>query len=282
MMKRFSIFILIIFYITGVHAQSKSTYFPSELLISPFKANYLEPKLGFQFSVGENNIRLDIGNSRDILHYAVDDKTTISFGADLFTYTKLRGETNFKFPVEAVDYLFGINSGYLTKEASSSYGYRFRYAHISAHLVDGQIKKNLADPMDISWRDNRPSFVYSREFLELTPFYSYKNLRGYVGFTYLLHTLPSNIKKGVLNAGAEFVDNEHTFGMFTPFAAYDLRTISLDKTSCNNTIAIGVIIGNPYKNAVRIQYIYYSGKSIHGEYYDVSEKYSAIGINLEL
>jgi hypothetical protein len=281
-MKRFSIFIFIAFYAIGINAQSKATYFPSDLLVSPFKANFLEPKLGFQFSTGKNSIRLDIGNSRDIVHYAVDDKTSISFGADLFTYTKLRGEANFKFPVEAVDYLFGINSGYLTKDANSEYGYRFRYSHISAHLVDGQIKKNPADPMDISWRDDRGSFVYSREFLELTPFYSYKNLRGYAGFTYLLHVLPSNVKKGIANAGVEFIDKEHAFGMFIPFAAYDIRTVSLEKTSCNNTIAVGVIIGNPYKNAVRIQYIYYSGKSIHGEYYDESEHYSAIGINLEL
>lgn len=281
-MKRFSIFMLIVFCAAGINAQSKSDYFPSELLVSPFKANFLEPKLGFQFSTGKNSIRLDIGNSRDILHYAIDNKTSISFGADLFTYTKLRGEDNFKFPVEAVDYLFGINSGYLTKEANSEYGYRIRYAHISAHLVDGQIKKNPADPMDISWRNDRGSFVYSREFLELTPFYSYKSLRGYLGVTYLLHTLPENIKKGILNAGVEFVDKEHAWGIFTPFAAYDIRTVSLDKTSCNNTIAVGVIIGNPYKNAVRVQYMYYSGKSIHGEYYDVSEHYSAIGINLEL
>ncbi len=281
-MTRFAIFMLIVFYASGINAQSKTEYFPSDLLVSPFKANFLEPKLGFQFSTGKNSIRLDIGNSRDILHYKINSKTTISFGADLFTFTKLRGEDNFKFPVEAVDYLFGINSGCLTKDANSEYGCRFRYAHISAHLVDGMIKKNPADLMDISWRDDHGSFVYSREFLELTPFYTYKNLRGYAGVTILLHTLPENINKGIFNAGIEFIDRDHAFGIFTPFAAYDIRTISLDKTSCNNTIAVGLILGNPYKNALRIQYLYYSGKSIHGEYYNVSEHYSAIGINLEL
>ena len=281
-MKRTSLLFFFAISCIIINAQDKTIYFPSELLISPFKANFLEPKLGFQFSLGKNDIRLDIGNSKDILHYSIDDKTKLSFGADLFTYTKLRGEANFRFPVDAVDYLFGINAGYLKKDSESEYGFRFRYSHISAHLVDGHIQKNQYDPQDITWRDGRASFVYSREFFELTPFYHYKNLRGYIGLTYMTHVVPTTIKKGIVNTGFEYVAQNLSSSSFTPFIAYDIRSVSLDKTSFNNTITAGVIIGNPYKNNVRLQYVYYSGKSIHGEYFDVNENYSAFGINLDL
>ncbi|MBI2417716.1 MAG: hypothetical protein HYV28_07400 [Ignavibacteriales bacterium] len=97
--------------------------------------------MGVQFAAGANNIRLDIGNSRDILHYSAEKGVTYSFGADFFTYTKLRGENDFHFPVEAVDYLFGLNAGYKKLTTHGSYGMRFRFSHISAHLADGRYNK---------------------------------------------------------------------------------------------------------------------------------------------
>ena len=58
-----------------------------------------------------NKLRLDISTSRDIVKW-YDDDETISIGADLFTFTRLRSTDNFKFPVETIDYLFGLNAGY--------------------------------------------------------------------------------------------------------------------------------------------------------------------------
>ena len=41
------------------------------------------------------------------------NNSKLSFGADLFTYTLLRSQSDFHFPVDAVDYLFGVNFGYV-------------------------------------------------------------------------------------------------------------------------------------------------------------------------
>ena len=105
-----SIFLLVLFSSISF-AQWQHDLFPSDLNIQPFTANILEPKAGFLFSMDNNKLRLDISTSRDIVKW-YDDDETISIGADLFTFTRLRSTDNFKFPVETIDYLFGLNAGY--------------------------------------------------------------------------------------------------------------------------------------------------------------------------
>jgi hypothetical protein len=255
-------------------AQSETQVFPQNLAVEPFYANFLEPKIGFLFTTGDNNIRLDIGASRDFVHYKPDAHTTYSFGADFFTYTKLRGEANFRFPVEAVDYLFGVNSCYIKEEKHSAYGARFRYAHISAHFVDGHY-----DSLNGVWLDGRTPHVYSREFLELTPFYQTDAYRVYAGATYMLHVIPSTIKKLIVNGGFEYF--LRLGSKVNPFAAYDFRSITLNKMSINNTVMAGIKFGDPYSSGFRIQYSYYNGYNIHGEYYNVRETTHSIGFTID-
>ena len=103
--------LFLIFITINLRAQWLNDWFPKDLNIQPFTANFIEPRAGTMFGLDENKIRLDIGLSKDILQL-FSGKETISFGADLFTYTRLRSENDFKFPVETIDYLFGINAGY--------------------------------------------------------------------------------------------------------------------------------------------------------------------------
>ena len=98
----------------------------------------------------------------------------------------------------------------------------------------------------------------------------------------MTHVVPNIIGKWIGNCGIEYVAKNKLGRNLSPFAAYDFRTITLDKTSVNNTITAGIIIGRANGNAVRLHYTYYAGKSIHGEYFNVAEKYSAFGINLDL
>ncbi|MDX9924886.1 MAG: DUF1207 domain-containing protein, partial [Ignavibacteriaceae bacterium] len=86
--KRILVFSVFVFFISflSIYGQNKSELFPSELNIQPYTANFLEPKLGFLFQLNRNELRLDIGNSLDILH-VYNSNTTLSIGADLFTYT---------------------------------------------------------------------------------------------------------------------------------------------------------------------------------------------------
>jgi len=204
-------------------------WFPSELNIKPFTANFLEPKLGFLFELNQNQLRLDISNSLDVYHNRPSENTTFSFGADLFTYTLLRSEENFHFPVDAVDYLFGLNFGLKKKYDNMNYGVRFRISHISAHAVDGHY-----DFTNQKWLNGQTPKIYSREFIELAPFYSINDLRVYAVITYIFHTDPITVGKDNYQIGAEYFLKNIISENYTPFIAYDAKLINLNKYSLNN------------------------------------------------
>lgn len=275
-MKKILIVVLLCF-ASMTKAQEKMEYFPDDLTIQPFTANFLEPKLGFLFQLGEDDLRLDIGNSIDIFRNEIDKDGVFSFGADLFTYTKLRREENFHFPVDAVDYLFGLNFGYKKSiDAKREWGARFRISHISAHLVDGKYdKKNM------SWTDNQLPRVYSREFFELIPYYKYNDLRLYVGITYIYHIDPAELGKDVYQFGFDYFYKDFSENI-KPFAAYDLRIVNIDEYNTNHSLSLGLKFGKPEGKGFSIYLNYYNGKSIHGEYYEFDRDYTALGINLDL
>lgn len=264
---------LLTFGYCNIIAQHKSVVFPSNLLIQPFVANSLKPKLGFEFKNSKNELSLNVGNSIDILHYKLDEQSSLAFGADLFTYTLLRSQSNFHFPVDAVDYLFGLNFGY----SNNNYGARLRISHISAHFVDGHYNKKLND-----WLDGREPKVYSREFIELIPFYSFDDFRAYAGFTYIFSIDPRNIGKDQYQIGIEYLADKLISKYLTPYLAYDIRLINIYGYSANNSIEAGIKYGYSTGKGFSLFLRYFSGHNIHGEYFDVRERFTSIGFNLDL
>jgi len=271
------IFVLIILLTQNIlFAQEVAEFFPGGLNIEPFKANFLEPRMGFQFRISESDLRLDIGHSTDIVKYSTGSKLTFSLGADFFTFTKLRGEPDFHFPVDAVDYLFGFNFGVKKSMNGKELGARIRISHISAHFVDGHF-----DPTNSVWRDGRKPIVYSREFLELMPYYQISNLRMYSGLTYIFHVVPKEIGKSIIHAGFEYKLLKVIGEKITPVFAYDFKLVRISKSTGTNSLSAGIKFGNYDEAGLTLMYNYFAGYSIHGEYYDVIEKYSSLNINLE-
>jgi hypothetical protein len=70
--------------------------------------------------------------------------------------------------------------------------------------------------------------------------------------------------------------------LFVPFAAYDFKLSKISKYSGNNIISAGIKFGKYDSRGLSILFSYFSGKSIHGEYFDLNERYSTIGLNLDL
>ena len=265
------------FFIVVTYGQSDIESFPDDLNFQPFIANTFEPKLGFLFQTGGNELRLDIGNSIDFLRKKINDKTTLGMGADLFTYTLLRGENDFHFPVDAVDYLFGLNFTYKQKLDESEIGGRLRISHISAHFVDGHF-----DGTSGEWRDGHEPHVYSREFIEVLGYYRLNDFRFYGGLAYLFHVDPDDLGKDYYEVGVEYMNDGLVFDYASFFAGYDLRLTNLYEYTANHNICIGIKFGHPEGKGFSIYYNYFKGNSIHGEYYDSEKEYSAIGINLDL
>jgi hypothetical protein len=259
-----------------ISAQTKTEWFPSELNVQPFTANLLEPKIGFQYLFKLEKVRIDIGTSHDLVKWKTDEKS-FSIGADFFTYTRARSEENFKFPVETIDYMFGINGGYKSSNKKYEWGARLRLSHISAHLVDGYYDSKTG-----KWLNGRAPFVYSNEFIELIGYYKIYGLRIYAGAAYNFHIIPEEIKKGVLQLGFDYFSDELKTSAFTPFIAYDFKLTGTDKYSGNNIVLAGIKFGEPTSRGFSILVSYFSGKSVHGMFYNISESYASIGINLDI
>ena len=276
-MKRFFPILNFIF-ITAINSnpQTGSAWFPANLNIQPFTANFLEPRAGVQYLFDMDKVQINIGTSHDVIHF-ISAERIFSLGADFFTYTRARNKNNFRFPVETIDYLFGVNAGYKFLQSNSEWGLRFRLSHISAHLADGLYNSDTNE-----WENGREPFVYSREFIELMGYYSLSGLRIYAGVNYNIHIIPGTIKKGVFQFGFDYYPAQFSTDLFTPFIAYDFKLTGIEEYTGNNNISAGIKFGNPYSRGFSIFTSYYSGKSNHGEFFDLSENYFTIGINLDI
>jgi hypothetical protein len=275
-MRPIFVLILILFLKLNTVAQTATEWFPADLNIQPFTAHFLEPKAGFQYLFDLEKVRIDIGTSRDIIHWNSKDNN-FSVGADFFTYTRARSEANFKFPVETVDYLFGVNGGYKNTYENIEWGARLRFSHISAHLVDGYY-----DSKSGNWLNGRTPFVYSKEFFELIAYYKIYGLRVYGGVTYNIHIVPDEIKRGIVQAGFDYYAEPLRTSLFIPFIAYDFKLTGIQEYSGNNIISSGIKFGEPTSRGFSILASYFSGKSVHGEFYDLNENYFTVGINLDI
>jgi hypothetical protein len=250
------------------------------LNVQPFTANFLEPKTGFQYLFELDKVRIDIGTSRDIIEWYFP-LSRFSIGADFFTFTRARSEANFKFPVETIDYLFGVNVGYVNYLCKNEFGARLRFSHISAHLVDGNYYSKSEQ-----WLNGNEPFIYSREFFELIAYYNIYDIRFYGGTTYNIHIIPDEIKNEIFQIGFDYYSEQLQTSLFIPFIAYDFKLTGINRYSGNNIISIGIkfVPTNRYYTfrGFSILASYFSGKSVHGEFYNLNESYATIGINLDI
>jgi hypothetical protein len=274
MLKKIFCFLLLI--LNTVHAQSEVVCFPGKLNVKPFFANQLEPKMGFLFDINKTALRLDVGNSVDIIHKYLNNNQNISVGADFFTYSLLRRQKDFKFPVAAIDYLFGLNAAYVVNNNDLIYGLRFRLSHISAHLVDGSFSI-----VTNKWKENLYPFVYSREFFELTPFFKKGNARMYASITLIYHVKPSDLGKDSYQIGGEYIFPNLFSENFHVFIGSDLKLIHLYDYNLDFNFQTGMQFGNQNIEGIRIYYQFFSGKNIHGELFNRKISNSSVGINFD-
>lgn len=279
-MKATALFLLLSLLPLLVSAQSgEDAGNAGRLLFAPLIAHHVEPRVGFSRLVDEERLRLDIGNSIDLLTYKdMLGADRFAVGADFFTWTSLRQEKDFHFPVDAVDYLFGINATWKKViDASSTLSARLRLSHISAHLVDGSF-----DPTTDSWRHGVPSRVYSREFFDLVVAWEYDTwLRLYGGGQYVYHIDPADLGKLGLQGGFEAVWRDAAMSGTHLYAAYDLRMLDNGETRAAHGFQVGVKFGPWRGSGLNLFVALYDGPSQHGEYHDRRWSYWGPGMNID-
>lgn len=241
------------------------------LLFKPFTAAVLEPRIGSIINLSDDNLRLDIGASFDLYRGHSGEDISFSVGGDFFTYTRLRSEVNFKFPVETSDYFFGINSAIKFKQFGQEFSSRLRIAHISSHLVDGYSEGGEFFKMP---------FVYSREFVDLSLALDKKNdflnYRLYAGGIYVFSTTPDDVREFIPYLGADFtksiIKNIEISG------GLDIRAGEVKKTNIAAQLGINLKFFKDF--GLFLGYYKFFGSSMHGMFYNELDNYDGIGFQI--
>ena len=239
------------------------------LIFKPLTANPYEGRIGAIGDFKDKRLRLDIGASFDIIKFDLG-KNNAGIGADFFTYTRLRSEGNMKFPVETSDYYFGFNYSMNMNLISDKSALRVRLAHISSHLVDGYADQNIF---------KKSPFVYSREFLDVTIADYYKDLRYYLGVNYVFSTKPKDPNPLIPQIGFDY--NLKISPWLALTCGYDFKLVGIDGVyQAQNSLQAGITIYTRSHYGLFAGCYYYSGRSIHGEFYRDRDQYFGLGFQV--
>lgn len=243
-------------------ARTTLAFDTSELTFDPLLASPFEARVGYVYQASDDNMRLDIGHSLDLLSLYSDSSQMLVLGADMMTWTRLRSSGKFKFPVETTDFYFGFNTSWLQHIPQGDLQVRFRLAHISSHIVDG-------------YEGETVPFTFSREFIEVHGSFTPTdwNTRLYIGANVLFSTIPDGFNVLTPQVGIEHVyqvsEQVHLV------AGYDMRLASsLTETVGTHAAMLGVDIGTLNQPHIRLQGLWYRGLSFHGMFYNEIDEYA--------
>ncbi len=240
---------------------------PNRPLFAQLLADAKEPRIAALVNRNNDELSLDIGASLDLVQLSFE-QTQVGFGVDFGTFSELRREWNFKFPVNAADYIFGINMSYrapLTKSLDLTG--RFRLSHISAHLVDGRFVEG-------DWFEGLTPFVFSREFIALMVALSGEYGRVYLGYEFLFNTLPRNISRSSYQVGIEAYYLKFLVRGLYPFIAVDFRLVPIWRQLLARSegyggatnLQAGIKLNAIGKRGLRLVFNHYGGVEFRGMY----------------
>ncbi len=256
---------------------SKTILFPDQKMFPSNFSDLMEAKTGTQFYLDAKSLELNIGASKDLIHHYFNWNNSLAFGVEFFNWSLLNREKQFKFPVMAVDYFFGGYFVFYHMSRKLDWVNRIRISHISTHLSDGSFDKS-----QYQWINNKLPFTYSREFLQWTSAFIYRNLNFYFDAIYLFHSIPKWKYNSIIGIGTEAIvigfPKLHT-GLFTGF---DLKfqKIKSNKFETDKNFSAGFIIGDRTKTHLRLAYQYYDGYNFHGQYFSEKLKQSFINFSI--
>ena len=268
-------------------AHAESALHPTlDTLFDPLLADPMEPHIAVMPKLGKKELQLDIGLSADLYQ---NDSKTFAAGVDFATWSLLKRSSNFKFPVDCIDYLFGVNATFRRQLDDSPLPFdeaslRVRWSHISAHFEDG----HTDDAGDWLHPEKSPfgiPFTYSREFINLTAALSSPDYRVYLGYQFVYNTIPDDISPSIFQAGAE---------VNLPYNAYlaaDLKLLPIwqgddsgktDGYRGTWNLQAGMRLTSLGLENVRVAANYFSGMSRHGMYFYDAESYTTLGMIIDL
>jgi len=255
-------------------------------LFKPLLADPMEPKIGVMPWFEKRKLQLDIGSSADLYQ---SKSSKCAAGVDFATYSLLNRGDNFRFPVDAIDYLFGINASWKKPVSIGALPFdelsgKIRLSHISAHFEDGHYDAATHEWIqEADWSGTTP-FTYSREFVNLVVALSSPKHRIYAGYQYLYHTIPEGINPHSFQTGVELSTSSSSY-IAADFKLLPIWQPSLEKTRGFRgtwNLQAGVRLTSIGLDKVRIACNYFSGMSRHGMYFYRPESFATAGFIVDL
>ena len=160
-----------------------------------------------------------------------------------------------------VTYRFGMWSGLA------------RFYHVSSHLGD----EFMLTPE--GKKIKRINLSY--EGIDLLLSRNFDGLRLYGGGGYIVHKEPSYVKPLKIQSGAEYYSqNTYMNGRFRPLIGLDIKLEEQGRWYPGLSCKAGVQLENSKLISNKVQFMleFYSGKSIHGQFYRDKVRYIGIGV----
>ncbi|MEN3038409.1 MAG: DUF1207 domain-containing protein [Candidatus Kryptonium sp.] len=252
----FNAFLILIF-VSVLNSQVKIVE-SNGLNFEILRASYYEPKLGIMKYFNRNSLKVDIGNSLDLIEFKKEN-FTLTVGVDFFAYTLVNNHGFLILRVEAVDGFFGGNLSFRSESFSS----RFRVLHRSAHIVD-----------EYGELEHKP-FPFTGEFFDLIFVFTKKFYKLYSGFSQVFRIKPSSVDKFYFQTGFELFKE---FKISNLIFACDVKFI--DRILGFNTVA-GFKIGRLSSRGIFVYVNFYSGFDIYGQYFNLKKEFGGLGCSLE-
>jgi hypothetical protein len=271
----------------GISQDSLRTFkielLPAGFNFMPLKAGIDEPRMGILYYTANSDLKLDIGNSMDVLGFNFPSaKSRITVGADFMAYAYVTSYLAYRLQISAVDGYFGGNAVYSKECENGRFITRFRYIHSSAHLVDGDW-----DPVTQQWLNNQPPNPYGNNYGEILlareNIFAGDYLRYYGGASMStgMKTGDLKLKKDAYKAGFEYAIPD-LFGLCFEkdeniFVAvnYDLRGIP--KYVVNQNYMLGLKFGSWQGKGIEFYTSYYNGGDVFNQYLDTRVSRFGIG-----
>ena len=255
-------------------------------LFEPLLADPMAPRIAVMTKLDEREVQLDIGAPVDL--YQNDDKT-FAAGVDFATWSLLKRGNDFKFPVDTIDYLFGVNTTWKKKigdpgAAFDTAATKLRLSHISAHFEDGHTDANGQWLNPQLTPQGKIPFTYSREFINLTTELSGPGRKVYLGYQYMFHTIPGGICPSQFQAGAEIAlpANSYLAADFKLLPVWDSVKQKTDSFRGTWNLQAGMRLSSVGLDNVRVVANYFCGMSRQGMYLNIPESYTSLGMIVDL
>jgi hypothetical protein len=255
-------------------------------IFEPLLADPLSPRIAVMTKLDKKEVQLDIGAPVDLYQNPERD---FAVGVDFATWSLLKRGDNFKFPVDAIDYLFGVNATWQHKIGNSSLPFdtattKVRLSHISAHFEDGHTDQDGAWLNPELTPQGKIPFTYSREFINLTTALSGHGHKVYLGYQYMFHTIPGKISPHTFQAGAEIglPANSYVAADFKLLPVWDGAKQKTDAFRGTWNLQAGMRLNSIGLDNVRVACNYFAGMSRQGMYLNKAESYTSLGMIIDL